>query len=358
MSQASRRFRELYHADAVNGQLRVLNDSFSERNIDNFLKLCQNLPNDVQDSEMEEICTIAKLFQADQIYKTGVDFVRSSIDPSFDVQEFDTSHNFIFEEKSTIIHHANVEDLDFESDSESQSTDSSERRRKEQERREREKREKNSKSKKSKGKKSKSDKKKDYDGDPDAPPLPVVYEIRAEKPMMKCARYYMRVDGKTKFSAKKKGGKIFIAKGSDVHVSAAHNHIAFITQYPFYNKIWTEKQEINLKYVRCVGSGAISMSVSFNHEDRQLNWFPKEPVKNPRTGQYAMKLSGCYKHVPIASKRNCVMKNAEGQTTFILRKMADNFFEVECHPALDLVVVFSLALSAIVGPSIDYGGSA
>lgn len=75
----SRKFQELI--SEIN--LRVAYDKITTRNLSNFLKICQNQQADVQDSEMKEIYLIAKLFQADQIYKTGLTFVQNNIDSNF-----------------------------------------------------------------------------------------------------------------------------------------------------------------------------------------------------------------------------------------------------------------------------------
>lgn len=76
-----------FGARATQYQLVILRQGFSERCIDNFLKLVQGLPTDVLDSEMKEICEIAKMFQSEQIYQTGLNFIQKSIDPSFFVPE-------------------------------------------------------------------------------------------------------------------------------------------------------------------------------------------------------------------------------------------------------------------------------
>lgn len=69
-----------FGARATQCQLVILRQGFSERCIDNFLKL-------VLDSEMKEICEIAKMFQSEQIYQTGLNFIQKSIGPSFFVPE-------------------------------------------------------------------------------------------------------------------------------------------------------------------------------------------------------------------------------------------------------------------------------
>lgn len=323
---SSRKFAELvqpFGTEATHCQLVILNQSFSERSINNFLKLVQGLPTDVLDSEMKEICEIAKMFKADQIYTTGLNFVQSSIDPSFYVPDNKYeigTQNLMLEAKGKIIHQ--LDELEFDSDDETDTADQS------------------------------TDSKEDK---PKRNP-PVIYHIRVERPMMKCNRYHFMKEGEVLLSAKKKGNMIVIGKGKDIHLkSSTVNHVAQITQDQMCNTIHAEGQTIILKYVRFNDSGAISMSVSFLHNKNQLYWFAKEPKLNPKTGNYCLKLSGHYHHNPMSSNKNSAMKNASGGTTFITRMMAENYFEAECNEEIPHSIVFSIALSSIVGPSIDLG---
>lgn len=329
---ASRKFAELvqpFGTEATHCQLVILNQTFSERSINNFLKLVQGLPTDVQDSEMKEICEIAKMFKADQIYTTGLNFVQSSIDPSFFVPDnkYEVgSQNLVLEAKGKVIHHF-LDDLEFDSDDEEVDDQTTPE--------------------------AKQQKKEEAKKNP-----PVIYQIRVDRPMMKCNRYHFAKDGQVLLSAKKKGNLIVIGKGSDIHLkSSTVNHCAEITQEQMYNTIHAEGQTIILKYVKFNESGAISMSVSFLHNKTQLYWFAKEPKINPKTGNYGLKLSGAHHHVPVNSSKNSAMKNASGGTTFITRMMGENFFECECNEELPISIVFSIALSSIIGPSIELGES-
>ena len=93
LRNASHKFSELIEPFLKNNyqfddlRLKIAGNEFSKRNIENFLKLCQNLPTDVQNSEMEEICRIAKLFQSEQIYHIGTHFFQRYIDPNFSVSD-------------------------------------------------------------------------------------------------------------------------------------------------------------------------------------------------------------------------------------------------------------------------------
>lgn len=341
MFNASRKFAQLVQpfGDAANrAQLVIQYNNFSQRSVDNFLKLVQGLPTDVLDSEMKEICEIAKMFQADQIYNTGLSFVQNSIDPSFFVPDnkYENGQAYlIIEEQQKTVHNIRELDFDSEDDFDDMGKGSSQPQKKSS----------NTEEEKPKEKESR---------------VPTqIYEIRIDRPMMKCNRYHFMKNGQTLLSAKKKGGFIVIGKGADIHLKTATiNHCAQITQDQMFNTIQADGQKIILKYIRCADSGAISMNVSFLHNGSQLYWFPKEPRLNLRTGGYGLKLSGAYHHTPVTSKRNAALKNAQGRTTFIVRKMGENFYEAECHPDVSPTIVFAIALSSIVGPSIDVAPSA
>ena len=279
---------------------------------------------------MKEICEIAKMFQADQIYSTGLSFVQNSIDPTFFVPDnkYENGQTYlIMEDQSRTATHQ-IRDLEFDNEDDSEESD---------------------KNTKSSNQYTNKEEKKEEQRIPTQ-----VYEIRIDRPMMKCNRYHFIKEGHNLLSAKKKGSLIVIGKGADIHLkSATINHCAQIVQDQMYNTITADGQKIILKYVRCADSGAISMNVSFIHNGNQLYWFPKEPKLNIRTGGYGLKLSGAYHHTPVTSKRNAALKNAQGRTTFIVRKMAENFYECECHPEVSQTIVFAIALSSIIGPSVD-----
>lgn len=319
---ASRKFAQLvqpFGSSALQAQLVILPGPFTPRNVENFLKLCQDLPTDVLDSEMKEICEIAKMFQADKIYTTGINFIQQSIDPTFTVSDWKYENG---------IDHLRVElpgtqnyIADFDDDD-------------------------------SKDGQSESDNQEEAHKSKDVPTI--IYEIRIDRPKLKLVRYHFMKDGEILFSAKKKGNEIVIGKGADVHMeSSTINHCGHITQGSMTNQINVDGQTMHLKYIRYPDSDGISMSIDFVHKGKTLNWYPKEPKRNPVTGAYGLNLKGYYHHRAVASKRNSVLMNAQRQATFITRKMAENFYEAECHPEVSPGIVFSIALSSIIGPAIE-----
>ena len=333
MYNASRVFQTLSQPFVSRGitklQIRINTDRYSERSIENFLKLCQGLPSDVLDSEMQEMCEIAKMFEADQIYNTGANFIRTKFNPNFNIPNFQNNPAqplIIVEEEgsSQIPLQQAVGDWEFASDDD--------------DRIEVEHQSVNSSSSSLDGKERGQTK---------------IYEIRIERPMMKCIRFHFLDNATILYSAKQKGDHVVFGKGTDVHIETiVSNHIASINREELYNEIHLEDQKIILKYVKCPESGAISTSICFNHKGTQLYWFPKMPKLNPQTGTYGLKLSGAYRHNPITSKKNTAMKNSAGKTTCIVRKMGENFYEVELNPEVAPLIAFAIGVSCILGPKV------
>lgn len=316
---SSRRFAQLvqpFGSSANKAQLTILYDKFSARNVENFLKLAQGLQTDVQNSEMKEVCDIAKMFQADQICSTGVKYIQQNIDRSFFIpnNKYDDDEQYMMVELP-IMKAASSIDVQFDVDDEEQ----------------------------------------DKPAEPQKTKYStIIYEIAVDRRKMKCNRYTMSRNGETFFSAKKKGAEVIIGKGSEIHIkSQKDNHCAKIVQDQMENTIIADGQKIQLKYVKFPKSGVTSMSVSFEHNGQTLQWSPKEPKYNSNTGKYSLNLTGLHRKRPIQSSKNSAMVNSQGKIMFITRKMRDNLFEVECLPKLSPIIVFTFALSSIIGPSID-----
>lgn len=175
--------------------------------------------------------------------------------------------------------------------------------------------------------------------------------------MMKCHRFHLIKDGEVILSAKRKGNKMVIGKGTEIHLKKCTiNHCAEIIQEKKKNIVQTDDQSFVINYVIFEDSKAISMSTSFMHNETKLLWLPKKPRLNPKTGGYCLKLGGAYHHSVVSSSKNSALQNSEGRTTFITRMLGTNHFEAECNPTISPVIAFSIALSSIVGPSIDYSG--
>lgn len=465
LCNTSRKFRELYQP-LENGnykfgpmQLEIACTNFSERNVDNFLKICQNLPNDVQDSETKEICEIARLFQADQIYNSGLSFVQQAIDPQFYVPDnkYEESNGlkylYIEPEGNSNNSTENMNELEFnllnsQNEGEQQpmnggyinintvpstnntslnqmrdinnncqsnnnmssnnnfsntnassnnfnNTNSV-----------------NYSNNSSSNNITSNDHKfgipnntsfgqfynQNYSGHSSSPNLnengnntvsnrsidvnqkdesntnnenqsdnandqqkpihSVVYQIKIDIPLWKCNRFFFIQNGQIVLTAKQKNEYIVIGSGADVHISTdTSNHVGNIIQNEdYYNDVSVEDQKFIVKYVSVGKAGHYSIELSFKHNGNTYYWGPRDSYNKMENYGYNLKLNGEYNHHPIRSRKNTVLQNPDGQTTFIVRKMDENFFEAECHPDVPPTIAFAIALSDIVGPYYEFDG--
>lgn len=291
---------------------------FTLRNMSNFLKLCQKLPTDVVNDEMKEICEIAKLFKADEIYNTGLTFVQNNIDKDFNIPDnkYDGSDGktYIYAEiEDNCIHHS--EDNINHDESEKQE--------------------------------NLEEKYKDMKS--------VIYYIRREPHGLKCPIYRFCDEEHVLFSAKQKNCDVFIAEGSGIHINKDKcKHVGHIQQMNAGdNIVRTKDGKFDIKYVESGKPGLLSLNVSFPFNGETVTWAPKEPKFDAVKNKYYLNFHGEYHHTPLKSNKNIVLQNSEGHTTFIVRKMDNHVYEVECLPVVDKLTVFTIALSDIVGQYVD-----
>lgn len=308
-------------------QLRILYNKFNARSVSNFLKICQNQDNDVMDNDVKEICELAKMFQAEQIYNTGLDFVHKSIDPYFYIPnsfiESNEERYLVIESgNDTLIHHVNLNELEFEDDCVLPQ--------------------------------SRLDPKSKSSSVPNIHYFPpessskdeshsLIYQIQIDNPLMKCRRFYCLRKGRVLYMAKQKNNDIFIGEGSDFHIhEKKFDNSAKISQNSEgYNIVNTDDQEFKIVYVPFGSKKQYSLKTSFVNRGKRVAWIPS----------FSNNFNGESNHVPIQSKKNILLKNKAGHPTFIVRRMSKICFEVECHSSLNPLIVFSLGISQIVGPA-------
>lgn len=320
---SSKKFQELINSnnqDLHTLHLKISYDNFTPRNIENFLKICQNLQTDVQNSELEEICLIAKLFQADQIYNTGVIFIQNSIDSNFFIpyNKFgETNENqYIFLEQNDtnpLIHHINLKELEFDDSFDYTPVEHN----------------------KYNNNNTKIEKRKTCS---------VCYQITEENPLTKRARYYFSKDNTILYMAKVKKDEIYIAKGNDCHISENNvkNTVRIKRSSDGFNIVHTDDQEFKIKFVKF--GEKYSLDISFTNKGTKLNWIPRIPKK-------IAEIYGQHNHIPIKSKKNIILQNsANYHPNFIVRKMSKKVVEVECHPLIDPIIAFAIAISHTIGP--------
>lgn len=344
LSNSSKKFHDLIqpylHKPAEIGKiyLKINYDVFSDRNIENFLKLCQNIPTNCQNSEIEEICEIAKMFQADQIYNTGAKFVVSNINPNFNVPDNkydDDNKDQQFLVLSQILkkahHFSNIDSLEFEDDENIDYNTNQENL--------------NPNIVADSEKVSKKIEK-----------LSVIYRVRITQPLMKRPIIQFMVNNKVIYSAKHKDNIIVVGKGPNVHLNKDRsNHVCKISmETGGVNNVSCENQQFRVKYVYLNGPQLFSIETEFSNRGTRLHWKPKQPKFNNTTNSYTFPLYGEYNHQPMKSLKNTVLTNDNDEWTFIVRKMANQDFEVECNQNVSQIIIFALALSQLIGPDNSY----
>ena len=331
LHNSSLKFRQLIKPFIEDGsdlhklQLRILYNKFNSKNVNNFLKICQNQQNDVLDNEVEEICELAKMFKADQIYNIGINFVHNRIDPNFNIaNNFDESNGqkyLAIESDKSIFEHHSIDFNELEFDDDIELTDSKLD-------------EKQVIIKKVLGSNAKKNVK-----------LACYQIIINKKKMMKCRRFYFLKGNKVLYMAKQKMNEIFIGEGDNFHIHERkfENSASILQNGEGYNIINTDDQEFKVIYVPIGSKKQYSLRTSFIHNGSKLDWSPKEVVN-------LNNLNGQYNHAPMPSKKNIILKNKSGHPTFLVKKVAKKTYEIECYPTLSPLVIFSLGISEIVGP--------
>ena len=318
--------------------LEITGAQLTNRNIHNFLLICQKQRTDVQNSEMKDICEIAKMFKAEDIYNTGLKFIQEKLDPDFSVPDnkYDGSDGVTYlklvGDSSTINNDSNLGEEQEETSNETETKNDKDKETDEDEDEDEE----NDKSKKESMKS-------------------VLYLLRVENHTFKCPIFKFVNENRIIFSAKQKYNEIFIGEGDDIHIRKRVKHIGHITQNQGgkYNDVSLRDAQFKLNYVNTAILGHHSIDVSFPFEGDTEHWVPRNPKFDPKENKYYLNLDGAYHHATLQSARNLVLQNTKGHLTYIVRKVDQNVYEIECNYKLDPLIAFAIALSDIVGPYDD-----
>lgn len=173
----------------------------------------------------------------------------------------------------------------------------------------------------------------------------VLYQISEDNSISKRPHFYFSKDKTILFSAKIKKDEIHISSGKNSHSTENKvKNVAIIKRNGLgFNIVNLNDQEFKIKFVK-FGS-KYSLDVTFSNNGSVLNWIPREP-KNEK------EFYGQYNRVPISSKRNIILQSTKSRNpTFIIRKMSKKTVEIECHPLINPIIAFSIAVSHAVGPN-------
>ena len=318
LSNASKKFCDLLNSNQdkiQNPCLRINSDLFTSRIISNFLQICQNQTTDTQNSELKEICLLARMFQAEEIFNTAFNFIKNEIDSDFyisqdQLNEIDNSQNLIIETEALAMQNTYFDLSDFEFDDSYEQAQENDK----------------AATNLTKAKKPS-----------------VCYQIKVENPLMKCHRFYLLKDDKVIYMAKQRYDEIYIGKENSCHLKKdKHLNDAKIQRdFRGYNIISVPDQEFKVKYLK-IGEKFL-IKTTFDHKLGKQIWVPKQD-------DFQKMLKGEYNHAAMKSRKNLVMQNERKHPTFIFRKMKRNVYEAECSQEADPIVTFALAISQIIGP--------
>lgn len=298
--------------------LKIHFNKFTKRNMNNFLKICQNLPTDVQNEELKEICEIAKMFKADKIYNTGILFIQNNIDPNFSIP--DSKYESI--DAMSIVNKSIQTGLQFIDIclKEEEELYSNQQRRKDEKK-------KNS----------------------------VIYSVQVVKHIFRNTIFNFFKGNRILYIAKQHFNEVFIVEGCEINLRNKNHHVGHIVQDGAhkFNTINAFDTKFELKYVDSEIPDQLSISVSFPSHNQIISWMPKSLKYSLDKDHYHLNYHGQYDRKAIMSKKNLILKNDAGHPTFIVRQMDKNLYEFECNHNIDPLIAFIIGLSDIIGPYND-----
>lgn len=178
----------------------------------------------------------------------------------------------------------------------------------------------------------------------------VIYQIRLKKHAIRANTFYLMANNIVIQMAKKRGVSIFIGQGHNVHISEKSKHLGKVIQtLEHYNIIYIHNHKFKIKYTKLPETGKYSITFKFTENHLGLDWTPidKDLCSNTKL---CPEICGQFNHSPIPSRRNTVLENLNGCIKFIVRKMKNNIYEIECPANLDQTIAFALGICQIVGP--------
>lgn len=337
---SSKKFQELIQPimnnpeEIKNMQLQINYDKFYERNVENFLKLCQNLPTDCTNSEVKEICEIAKLFQAEQIYSTGINFVHNNVDPNFSVtdQQYNENSYLVLISKTGKSHHfIDMNSLEFDDDEDDVVNEQTNTKEKVDPNITDDLAEKVTNTSKLHSK---------------------VYQIKITQQKLKLPVYQFMNNNEILFAAKHKNNITVIGKGNNVHLKTdSANHECRIITENGINSVYCANQKFRVSFVYLTTAKTFSMDIVFVLDGNQRHWKPMKPRLDEATKNYVLPLRGEYNHPCLKSSKNTALVNDRDELCLIMRQVSEDTFEAECNPSVPPIIIFSIAMCQIIGPN-------
>lgn len=170
----------------------------------------------------------------------------------------------------------------------------------------------------------------------------ISYQIRSKTPLIKSTCFYLMKEDKIIYMAILKFDKIIFKEGEGLQNKKKNGKTAeIIRSVHGYNIIKTDDHDLKVKYTK--NGQKFPMVATFTYNGHRIRW-------NPKDAEYNEFLKDGSKNKPRRSNKNFMLQNSYNHPTFILRKMSKQYYDVECFPTVDPLIVFSIALSGIIGP--------
>lgn len=170
---------------------------------------------------------------------------------------------------------------------------------------------------------------------------PITYQIKVSYRFMKYPLFTFLNGNNILFTAKHQNNEFFIGKGFEVHVNKETNNQVgkILEEHDRVNSILANGNRFKLKYIESEKPNRFMISVSFRNNGEKVEWKPKKNINRKNNPELKLK-----------SKRDFVLENSERKTVFVFRKKSNDLFEIETVQSIDPLIIFTIGLSAIIGP--------
>lgn len=319
----SLKFRELFNpALAPFSEIDIIGN-YQEKSVKIFCDLCQDKESPMPDNCMKDIANLAKIFKAESILDTCVRVIHSKIDGSF---RPDDKGTIIFQDKrlassknlplDSSKSHLSIEQLIVSDNKFDPQTSPN----------------------KATPQQSPSDVSlKYYLNDP------IVYDIKEEKKLLKCTRYYESQKGEILASAKTRSNSIVINNGQDVHFHSINDSSADVQKLNYINIIRSDGNSHELRYYKDPKTGNVTMTIMFKIGSDDLIITGLRNMEKDDTTVFGSK-------TVVSAKQPCNLYLPNGKIAMIISKTGNDTYQIKTYLKTSNIFAFAVALSAIVGP--------
>lgn len=332
------KFREIFNPAFADFSQVTLTGNFQPKSVDIFCSLCQGKEVSIPDNCMKDIASLAKLFNSEEILESATRIIHSKIDGSF---RPDTKGTVVYENKKTnsIFSQSNdaiplaPHQLVFGKGAKQVPQQQPQQQQTQQ----------------SQANQSQSQTSSAASSAPKADlsekyyvEMPVVYEFRQEKKLLKCDKYYQYQNGELLAIGKTRASSIVINNGNEVHFEQINDSSADIQRLNYINIIRADGHKHTLRYYRDPDTGLMTMHVMFKigNDDMIITGLRTMPKDDSVFGTSKV----------VTPKQPCTLYLQNGKIAMAIMKTDSDSYLMKCNLKVSNVFAFAIALSAIVGP--------